>query len=556
MKYFDLMNGGYEPRIKFQAGCISDIRLKFDKTKYNIRKQTLRADVADGCIAVNREDTYNNMNKAMFNFNTGLINPLHKSFYNDIDIKILQETRTVVATGVLNDIPSNKRKSLIEIDRSKAFTSALLHIKQIPIFTQFDVWTKYNKEINDINKMNEMTLYYVKSVKKQEHNILFNKGYCLLYGVFLQQLDLNKIDILYFKIPSKRHDVDYSTLVEELWKDTISDDVDEDKMIKKTIANVNIGLLEKLGSTDIKSIPFKTVEEALHHQEEFGGKLYKFERETIEVMDDEYSSDVKQEDEQAPVYILNLTDKAQLKNGFVYIKELLLQYHNFKMYSDYKALTKSHYTNRRDLIQGCIDKNEGYITTDLLEQKRLEKLGVKIYSVKNDAFTICKDDLDKAKARIEFGDKIGNWRVSKDSDELKLPSNKYEVNKNEFIEIPTYSNKPIGIKNEYDTKSIIEEIKTQNPVMIRGEVPGTGKSYICQMMVEYGYKVLFCCPTNRLLQEFEGDAITINKFFGISFGDVKLEKFDYSGYDVIVFDEVYFSDAGTYWRIKHFVEEN
>ena len=61
---------------------------------------------------------------------------------------------------------------------------------------------------------------------------------------------------------------------------------------------------------------------------------------------------------------------------------------------------------------------------------------------------------------------------------------------------------------------------------------------------------------NRLLQEFEGDALTLNKFFGISFGDVKLEPFDYSGYDVIVFDEIYFSSLSTYWRIKQFVEDN
>ena len=91
--------------------------------------------------------------------------------------------------------------------------------------------------------------------------------------------------------------------------------------------------------------------------------------------------------------------------------------------------------------------------------------------------------------------------------------------------------------------------------MIRGDAPGTGKTYICQKMVEHDHKVLFVCPTNRLLQEFEGEAMTINKFFGIDFGDVKLVKFDYSGYDVIVFDEIYFSDAGTYWRIKRFVEE-
>ena len=67
---------------------------------------------------------------------------------------------------------------------------------------------------------------------------------------------------------------------------------------------------------------------------------------------------------------------------------------------------------------------------------------------------------------------------------------------------------------------------------------------------------MFVCPTNRLLQELEGDVLTLNNIFGISFGDVKLEPFDYSGYDVIVFDEVYFSSSSTYWRIKQFAEEN
>ena len=75
-------------------------------------------------------------------------------------------------------------------------------------------------------------------------------------------------------------------------------------------------------------------------------------------------------------------------------------------------------------------------------------------------------------------------------------------------------------------------------------------------MVDKGYKVIFVCPTNRLLQKFEGDALTLNKFFGISFGDVKLEPFDYSEYDVIVFDEIYFTSLSTYWRIKQFVENN
>ena len=234
--FFDLMKQGYEPRIKFQAGCVSDIKLRFDKTTYNIKTQNLRKDVLDGCIAVDREETYNNMNKAMFRFHKGLINPTHKSFYNDIDVKFFQEAKTIVATGMFGNISGNERRNLVELDRSKAFTSALLQIEEVPVFTQFDVWTKYNRKIHDISKMHDLTLYYVRNWYMQKYSILCNKDYCLLYGVFLKQLDeLVGFDILYFKEPSKCFPVDYSTLVNESWQSKISDDVDEDKMIKKLL---------------------------------------------------------------------------------------------------------------------------------------------------------------------------------------------------------------------------------------------------------------------------------------------------------------------------------
>ena len=67
--------------------------------------------------------------------------------------------------------------------------------------------------------------------------------------------------------------------------------------------------------------------------------------------------------------------------------------------------------------------------------------------------------------------------------------------------------------------------------MIRILLAGANKSHICQRMVDNGYTILFVCPTNRLLHEFEGDAIPaipINNIFCISFGDVKTEPFSFS----------------------------
>ena len=69
-------------------------------------------------------------------------------------------------------------------------------------------------------------------------------------------------------------------------------------------------------------------------------------------------------------------------------------------------------------------------------------------------------------------------------------------------------------------------------------------------------EVLFVCPTNKLVQKYGENAITINKFFGISIGDEVLEKFDYSGYDVTVFDEMYFNGFRLLNTIREFVENN
>ena len=50
--------------------------------------------------------------------------------------------------------------------------------------------------------------------------------------------------------------------------------------------------------------------------------------------------------------------------------------------------------------------------------------------------------------------------------------------------------------------------------------------------------------------------MTINKLFGICYGDEKLEKFDYSDYDVIVFDEIYFHNVGKWALIWSFCKNN
>ena len=83
-------------------------------------------------ITVETEDTYNRMSRAMFEFNKSLFNPLHTSYYNDIDVEILNRCRTVAPAGKFRYFCHNNELHL-EIDQNKAYT---YHLTKI-VKTQF-----------------------------------------------------------------------------------------------------------------------------------------------------------------------------------------------------------------------------------------------------------------------------------------------------------------------------------------------------------------------------------------------------------------------------------
>ena len=63
-------------------------------------------------------------------------------------------------------------------------------------------------------------------------------------------------------------------------------------------------------------------------------------------------------------------------------------------------------------------------------------------------------------------------------------------------------------------------------------------------------------PKKLPRQTCGAEAMTINKFFGISCGDERLEKCDYSDVDVIVFDENIFHNVGKWALIWDFCKNN
>ena len=145
-----------------------------------------------------------------------------------------------------------------------------------------------------------------------------------IYGKFLKEIisenNSYHFDTLYYTQPSCIHKVDYKSIIDELWRTTLDEhDKQLDTVIKKLIANINYGLLEKGGATDQKSLLFQNLNEAVHYQTEYGGKIHRL---TEMEGKEEYENCSPSNETDKKIYsVLNLKDKAQLKNGFKYIKE-------------------------------------------------------------------------------------------------------------------------------------------------------------------------------------------------------------------------------------------
>ena len=384
--------------------------------------------------------------------------------------------------------------------------------------------------------------------------------------MFLKHLH-GKCQILYYKRPSHIYKVNYKNTTDKLWETAISNKQLEDTKIKKLIANVNIGLLEKGKNKAQRSLVFDTLSEALYHQTIHGGKINKIskwydteleeitpdvidrivEQKPCEFFDDMVDCIIKHEDDETKIfetsfkvhngklynihkveekeahdkyYTLTVSDTAELTNGFKYIKELLLQIHNFRMYEDYYKLIEA---------------------------------GVQVHYVKTDAFLIKIEDLKKAKKLLKFSKQIGGWRAETKKP-FHEPSDDYEMKPNELVEVPTFENERIIVEDEWNADAICKQIVEKNPVIIKAKYAGSGKSYIGEYMKNLGYNVLFVCPTNQLLQNTQTDATTNNKFFAIPMekGD-RMETFDHNPYNCIVFDEVGMGGMYVLNKIREFV---
>ena len=127
--------------------------------------------------------------------------------------------------------------------RGKHLVNQRLTLLKCRCFNEFDVWKPYGYK-SDVNRYGDYTLSLVKAC---QGNIFFNKKLNLVYGKHLKQLISRGVvvKILFYKKPSHLHKVKYKRAIDDLYRANMSDDKVEDNKIKKTLANIAFGMLEK-----------------------------------------------------------------------------------------------------------------------------------------------------------------------------------------------------------------------------------------------------------------------------------------------------------------------
>ena len=252
--------------------------------KYNIVSQCLSKERIDEDVITDNEEVYNKITTTMFNLQRELFKENHLSYYNEVDIQILKECKTIVPVGripsatMLDGKPSTivtvgrfykdtPMKKIKEIDINKAFTHAGGSMKYIPKFTQFDIFRPFVEDCST-NQFNNLTLYIV---EVYEGNIFFNKKYCLVYGKFLKKLLKHNVKL---KILWYNYKVDYKKLIDELYATKMTEDEDFNKQTQKKLWNISVGMLEKSHNTSQRSSTFTSLKEACYYQSIYGGKVY------------------------------------------------------------------------------------------------------------------------------------------------------------------------------------------------------------------------------------------------------------------------------------------
>lgn len=499
---FKLVDGGYTPKVNFDTSLYS-LSLYLNTTTIQII-QANNNPVYGQLVDYENLKEYQDYTEAYEKFYNSVVK---KEYLSDYHPSVIDIDNYYKINNVCGYFGEHSIKRFDGLDENKAYTDCLMNIKQIPVFNYFDVYRKYNNEpiedlcqyIIDVNSISSRTA------------IIFPTKYTKTFGYVLKQVNI-PYKILYARKPLHIEDVNFENPVNELFNNK-----NLKMQMKKAISNITTGLLEKKQNKGELSKIFKNYDEAKFYSDEYNGQLL-----ALSNYDDR--DDDNTDEEEKVLYVVKITDKKQLINGFLPIKEMI-------------------YLNQRLKLLSIFDK--------------LKKLGIAVRGIKTDCvfYNQTKNSRTIIESNFPMGDKIGNFKYE---NKKYLPESAIQVCFNDLLKIPEFTVNTKEFTNEYDTKTINEYITTHKKLLIKGLFPGVGKSTLAK---NYDNTALFNCPYNTLCQQLKIDeynAITYSKMFGLVGSDEEMKnrkQYDIDNYKTIVFDEIFLYEPRRLKRIAELMKQ-
>lgn len=496
---FQLVEGGYTPKVNFDTALYS-LSLYLNNKVIQII-QANNNPIYGQLIDYQNLKEYQDYTTAYETFYNSVVKKEYLSDYHPSVIEIDNYYKINNVCGYFGDY---SQKRFDGLDENKAYTNCLMNIKQIPIFNYFDVYRKYNNEpIEDLSQY----IIDVNSISSRTA-IIFPTKYSKTYGYVLKHVDI-PYKILYVRKPLQIEDVNFENPVNELFNNK-----NITMKMKKAISNITTGLLEKKQNKGELSKIFKNYDEAKFYCDEYNGHLL-----ALSNIDD-----YETEDNEKVLYVVKISEKKQLINGFLPIKEMI-------------------YLNQRLKLLAIYDK--------------LKKLGIIVRGIKTDCvfYNQTRNSKSIIESNFSMGDKIGNFKYE---DKKYLPDSPIQVCFNDLLKIPEFTVNTKEFTNEYDTKIINAFIKEHKNLLIKGLFPGVGKSTLAK---NYDNTALFNCPYNTLCQQLKIDeynAITYSKMFGLVGSDEEMKnikQYDINNYKTIVFDEIFLYEPRRLKRIAELMKQ-
>ena len=511
---FALMDAGYTaPKINVSATSLSKITLKLNKLAIHILP-ACNSECEGQLVRLYSLEEYKAYSGAFDKFYKSIVK---KEYLSDTHptVQVIEDTYKITPLmGYFNGAYTNK--PIDALDERRAYTECIQSIKNVPVFNYFDVYKTYNNE-----EIEDFTYYIIEILEiTKEATILFDSKYTRTYGYILKQINI-KFKIIYYRQPLNVEDVNFSSALEELYKDnTISDEC------KKAIANISIGLLGKKTNKAELSKIFLDYNEANYYAIKYDGKI-------IPLHDDDMLSKHIRTDKNANklVYVVQIDERKTLVNGFMPINDMI-------------------YINQRMKL--------------LKLYQKMQKLNIKMVGIKTDCILYEGNNDDIIKQNFKVIEKVES---KEDIGKYKIDHRKYTVNKpiqiisNELIPIHNFGGIiPKIFTDELDVVAInkyVADIK--QPLLIKGNYPGVGKSTLCK---NYDAKCLFVCPYNKLCQmsRIDGmDSITFSKLFGLVGSDqemMHIKEYDISEYKTIVFDEIFLYEPTRLKRVAELMAKH